>query len=68
MVPKARSALASIVINFPFVLGELFLVLASFVFRDYRDATRFAFGANVLLLLTGFCSPESPRWLVAKKR
>ncbi len=68
IVSKRHAALTSIVINFPFVAGELYLVLAAYLFRDYRDMIRFAFGTSFLLLAVGFFIPESPRWLIAKKR
>ncbi len=68
IVAKKYVALMSILINFPFVAGQLFMVLAAYLFRDYRSMIQFAFGLTCLMILGGLFIPESPRWLIAKRR
>ncbi len=68
IVSKKYAALMAIIINFPFVAGELYMVLAAYLFRDYRTMIQFAFGTGYIMLLVGFFVPESPRWLIAKKK
>ncbi len=68
-VGKRRAALASQLINFPFVVGELLLILLAYYFRNFRHMVRVAFAPTYLLVVALWCSvPESPRWLLVKNK
>ena len=52
----------------PFAIGEIIIGLCAMGIRDYRwFQTSLAIPAAVMLLLY-FIIPESPRWLIEKKR
>lgn len=62
------SALCSVLINLPFVAGELLLVGISWFFRDFRIMLRVAFVPALAITGLWFFLPESPRWLISQNR
>ena len=65
IVGSDYAALTSILMNFPFVLGELIFVAVAYFFKDYKSMIRVALLPMLAILLIGFFIPESPRWLFA---
>ena len=59
------AGICSLLINFPFVAGELLLVLVAYYFRDWRQMMKVAFIPSFAVVLLWFLVPESPRWLLA---
>ena len=52
------------IVNVPFVLGELYLIAVAYFFRDFQQMLWVAFIPCYATLLIWFCVPESPRWLL----
>ncbi len=68
LVGAKYAAAFSILVNVPFVLGEVYLILIAYLFRDFRHMLRVAFAPAYIGLLTWFFVPESPRWLLANDK
>ena len=61
LVGHKYAAICSIIINIPFVIGELILVAIAYFFRDFRTLLRVAFLPPLAAILLCFFIPESPR-------
>ena len=58
-----------IVLAIPFAIGELILGLEAYYIRDWRTLqTVSSLPWIILVPIVWFLVPESPRWLIAKKR
>ena len=68
LVGHKYAAICSIIINIPFVIGELILVAIAYFFRDFRTLLRVAFLPPLAAIILWFFIPESPRWLISRKR
>ncbi len=68
LVGAKYAALTAVLINCLFVCGQLYMIAIGYFFRDYITMLRVAFFSAYLILFIGFIVPESPRWLIAKKR
>jgi len=66
LVSADKKVLASMIINYPFVIGECLMCLVAWLTRDYRMMHLAAYLPLLALLLIFFVVPESPRWLIAK--
>ena len=69
LVGHKYAAICSVLINFPFVAGELILIGIAYLFRDFRILLRVAFLPPFILACSlWFIIPESARWLISMKR
>ena len=68
LVGHEYAAICSIIINIPFVAGELILIGLAYFFRNFRTMLRIAFLPPLAMLSLWFLIPESPRWLISRKR
>jgi OCT family organic cation transporter-like MFS transporter 4/5 len=68
MVGPKYAAFTGMMLNIPFVAGELILVGLAWQFRDYRTLLKVAFVPAFCTMGIWFLIPESPRWLIAKNR
>lgn len=69
LVGTKHTALLSIIINFPFVIGELLTIAVAYNFRNFRHMLRVLFiPVYVFAFVLFFLVPESPRWLVVKRK
>ena len=58
-----------IVIAIPFAIGEFILGVEAYYIRDWKTLqTVSSIPWLILVPILWFCVPESPRWLIAKKR
>ena len=58
-----------IVIAIPFAIGEFILGIEAYYIRDWKTLqTVSSIPWLILVPILWFCVPESPRWLIAKKR
>ena len=68
LVGHEYAAICSILINIPFVAGELILIGLAYLFRNFRTMLRIAFLPPLVMLGLWFFIPESPRWLISRKK
>lgn len=64
LVGSKYAAKTSALINLPFVLGEIIMIVMAYFFRDYSDLILAAFLPTYLAIFILFFVPESPRWLL----
>ena len=68
LLPPEKKTLVSMMINFPFVIGETLMCLIAMATKDYRTMHLAGYIPLVGLFPLWFLIPESPRWLLAKGR
>lgn len=68
LLPTEKKTFVSMMINFPFVIGEALMCLIAMATRDYRTMHLAGYIPLIGLFPLWFIIPESPRWLLAKGR
>ena len=68
LLPTEKKTFVSMMINFPFVIGEALMCLIAMATRDYRYMHLAGYIPLIGLFPLWFLIPESPRWLLAKGR
>ena len=68
LVGPSKRVLCGIVIEYFFVLGELYLALVAWYFRSWRYIQLAAVAPGIIFFLYHFFLPESVRWLIIKKK
>ena len=66
LLPGEHKTAVSMMINFPFVLGETLMCGIAWLTRDYRTMHLAGYLPLAALFPLWFLIPESPRWLLAK--
>ena len=61
LLPAEKKTLISMMINFPFVIGEALMCLIAWVSKDYQLMHFLGYIPLTLLLPLWFVLPESPR-------
>ena len=68
LVGPSKRVLCGVVIEYFFVMGELYLALTAWYFRRWRSIQLANVLPGVLFLSYTFFLPESVRWLITKKK
>ena len=68
LLPTEKKTLISMMINFPFVIGETLMCVIAWATTDYRLMHLAGYLPLLALFPLWFLIPESPRWLLAKGR
>ena len=68
LLPSEKKTLVSMMINFPFVIGETLMCVIAWLTRDYSTMHLAGYIPLLALFPLWFLIPESPRWLLAKGR
>ena len=68
LLPSEKKTFVSMMINFPFVIGETLMCVIAWATRDYSTMHLAGYIPLLALFPLWFLIPESPRWLLAKGR
>ena len=68
LLPTEKKTFISMMINFPFVIGETLMCVIAWATTDYQLMHLAGYLPLLLLFPLWFLIPESPRWLLAKGR
>ena len=68
LLPTEKKTFISMMINFPFVIGETLMCVIAWATTDYTLMHLAGYLPLLLLFPLWFLIPESPRWLLAKGR
>ena len=68
LVGNKYSSMTGIFYGIPWALGEIFLALLAMGIRDYRWYQTVLAAPMVVMIGISFFIPESPRWLISKKK
>ena len=68
LLPSEKKTFVSMMINFPFVIGETVMCVIAWLTKDYSTMHLAGYLPLVALFPLWFLIPESPRWLLAKGR
>ena len=68
LLPSEKKTFVSMMINFPFVIGETLMCVMAWLTRDYSTMHLAGYLPLLTLFPLWFVIPESPRWLLAKGR
>lgn len=68
LLPTEKKTFISMMINFPFVIGEALMCVIAWLTKNYRIMHLAGYLPLLALFPLWFLIPESPRWLLAKGR
>merc|ERR1719300_33520 len=66
LVGKSRRVFCGIVIEYFFVLGELFLAVVAWYYKDWRKIQLVTVAPGLIFITYYFLLPQSLRWLILK--